>query len=230
MDGLSPPVGRQVTYGALLGTALGYAAVAIALGALARVLNIPFWFSALLSLTVYSGALQSSLLGLLATGASPLTMIALGLLLGGRHMLYGPHLARRHPDWSARERGQIAPFLTDEVYGLALDPAAGAGAIRWLAVTLYVVWQGATAAGYFVGILVPRVWLGPFLLALPSLFLGLLWPHLRRRPGSVAALVAVVLTAVLRASGGPSGLVIIPILAGMTAGFLLPAKREDARS
>lgn len=230
MDGL-PRVPRAHAAGrqAAFGTALGYAAAAMAFGAVARVLAIPFWFAALLSLTVYSGALQSSLLGLVATGASPVAMIVLGLLLNARHMLYGPHLARRHPDWRAHERWWIAPFLTDEMYGLALEPSVDPRFIRWLSLMLFVVWQAATWAGYFVGSLVPAVWLGPFLLALPALFLGLLWPHLSRRPGSVAALVALVLALLLRASRGPSSLVIVPILAGMAAGYFAAMRGEGDR-
>ena len=124
-------------------------------------------------------------------------------------------------------------LLTDEAYALTITPDQegepstentkdnrhwfflGTGLALWL------TWQLSTAAGIFLGVIIPEHWPLDFTIALT--FIALLVPMLRDRAGLAAALVAGVLAVLTLNVPLKLGLV-IAALAGIIAGVLVETK------
>lgn len=122
-----------------------------------------------------------------------------------RHALYSasvaPYLRHLSPSW----KGILAYLLTDEAYAVVVtryvrdgDRAEVSPFRHWYflgaGLTLWTSWQVSTAAGVFLGGVVPRSWSLDF--TLPLTFIALVFPGLRDR-GAVAAALSAGILAVL---------------------------------
>ncbi len=197
---------------------LGYSAGAVAFGAVASALHLNPWMTIAFSVLLYSGALQSVVLGLVALGPSLGILLSMAFVINLRHMLYGPHLETRRSA-STVDRLLVAGLLTDELYALGLDPSFDARTWRVAAVTLWSVWIGGTALGIGFAGLMPEAWLQILTLALPALFVGLLVPRLHLPNQWVAALTAGAIAVLLRVLHAGEALYAIPIVAGTFAAY-----------
>jgi 4-azaleucine resistance transporter AzlC len=226
---------------------VGYLPAAVAFGVAARGAGLSVTETVAMSLIVFSGASQFALAGLLTAGASWVVMAAISLVLGVRHMLYGPSLAPnlRRIDTS---RAAAAAFgLTDEVFAVAsamlprrplgtnFGRLVGLGTGAYISWTLGT-WIGAAAGSVVVGAL-PS--LAPALsFALPALFVALLVSLVRSTgpasggaaPSSVmgAILVAAAVAATLYLAGLESWSVPAAGVTGPTAGLLIQRGRANA--
>ncbi|MDP9425694.1 MAG: AzlC family ABC transporter permease [Actinomycetota bacterium] len=77
---------------ASLPVVVGYVPAAIAFGVAARGAGLGTTEALLMSLIVYSGASQFAIVGLVAAGVPWLVTAATALVLGARHVIYGPSL------------------------------------------------------------------------------------------------------------------------------------------
>ena len=225
---------------------VGYLPAAVAFGVAARGAGLSVTETVAMSLIVFSGASQFALAGLLTAGASWVVMAAISLVLGVRHMLYGPSLAPnlRRIDTS---RAAAAAFgLTDEVFAVAsamlprrppgtnFDRLVGLGTSAYISWTLGT-WIGAAAGSVVVDAL-PS--LAPALsFALPALFVALLVSLVRSTgPASGGAsssvmgaiLVAAAVAATLYLAGLESWSVPAAGVTGPTAGLLIQRGRANA--
>jgi 4-azaleucine resistance transporter AzlC len=227
--------------GASVPIVVGYLPAAVAFGVAARGAGLSVTETVAMSLIVFSGASQFALAGLLTAGASWVVMAAISLVLGVRHMLYGPSLAPnlRRIDTS---RAAAAAFgLTDEVFAVASamlprrPPGTNFGRLVGLGTSAYTSWAlgtwiGAVAGSAVVGAL-PS--LAPALsFALPALFVALLVSLVRSTgpatggaPSSVmgAILVAAAVAATLYLAGLESWSV-----TGPAVGLLIQRGRANA--
>jgi branched chain amino acid efflux pump len=230
---------------------LGYLPAAVAFGVAARAGGLSAIETVLMSLIVFSGASQFALVGLVATGASWLVMAAISLVLGARHVLYGPSLAP-HLRGMPKGRAATAAFgLTDEVFAVASTrlserqtagrtPGTGFGYLMGLGMGAYLSWALGTWIGAVAGmaVVVALPSLSPALsFALPALFVALLVSFMRSgdlasdgalRPTAGAVLVAAAVAAVLYLVGLGSWSVPAAGLAGPVAGLLLGRGRAGA--
>ena len=221
---------------------VGYLPAAAAFGVAARSTGLSTTETLLMSLLVYSGASQFAVVGLVAAGASWLIMVATALVLGVRHVLYGPSLALRLRRMSTG-RATIAAFgLTDEVFAVAStrQPGrlAGFGWLLGLELGAYVSWAFGSWAGASAGAVVVEALpsLAPALsFALPALFVALLVPLVK--PGGAtsegasgplvgAVLVAGVVAVVLQLIGLGSWSVLVAGVAGPAVGLLLGSRDQ----
>lgn len=230
---------------------LGYLPAAVAFGVAARAAGLNAAEAVLMSLIVFSGASQFALVGLVVAGASWLVMATISLVLGVRHVLYGPSLAP-HLHGMPTSRAAVAAFgLTDEVFAVASArfserrPAwrttgADFGYLLGLGTGAYVSWALGTWLGAVTGTAVVVVLpsLAPALsFALPALFVALLVSLMRSgdlapggTPLAVAGAVAVAATVatVLYLVGLESWSVPAAGVAGPVAGLLLGRGRAGA--
>lgn len=210
----------------------GYIPAGIAYGALAAAFHMPVLFILLLSIIVYSGALQSAALGLWAVAANPILVILIGFLVNLRLTLYGPHLQGIKNSWTVGDIWKISGLLTDEVYAVGI--AAPEMSSNWflrIALFSYGSWILGTVIGITAASLIPAYWLFPLTFALPALFLGLMVPRIRDYASVVTVLVAVALSAIGKILALPPEYTIIPIIAGAFAGyFFLKIRGGDVRS
>jgi 4-azaleucine resistance transporter AzlC len=183
-----------------------------------------------MSLLIFAGSAQFIGAGLFARAASPVEIVITTLIVNARHLLMsaslGEHL-RHTPAWL---KALIAFQLTDESYALGIarylegrgSPAYQLGANG----LLYVGWQVSTAAGLFVGQLIPDPAALGLDLVFPLTFIGLLVPLLRDRATTAVAAIAALIAVV--------GALLLPgswyiLLAGLLAsglGALLPRKND----
>ncbi len=220
---------------------VGYLPAAVAFGVAAQSAGLNATETVLMSLIVYSGASQFALAGLLAAGASWLAMAAIGLVLGIRHVLYGPSLVP-HLRRLDTARAAVAAFgLTDEVFAVASvkltpgqTPLTGFGWLLGLETGAYVSWTLGSWIGAVAGTAVVSALpsLAPALsFALPALFVALLvslvrpgGPEPGRRvpvPVVGAVLAAGVVAAALHLAGLGSWSVPAADVAGPAVGLLL---------
>ena len=209
---------------------MSYLPSGIAFGAFATALKIPVVITIALSLFVYSGAVQSAFLGFWVTGLEPFSMILTSFLLNLRHTFYGPHIESERNDIKLKNVLTIGPLLTDEVYALSVSPLfPDKKHIFFLAIFAYANWASATALGAFVaGIAPPRV-LDILLIALPTLFLGLLVPRVRSSYAVVTAMSAGIIAISGRLLHLPAFFIIIPILGGVIIGYAWKKFEEGHR-
>jgi 4-azaleucine resistance transporter AzlC len=199
---------------------IGFGAVAVASG-------LSVAQTCVLSLVMFTGASQFALAGVVAAGGAPLSGAATALLLGTRNTLYG---LRMGPllRWRGWRRAAAAHVLIDESTAMSVNrgttEAARLGFLT-TGVSVFVLWNLATAIGALAGEAVgdPRTY--GLDAAVGAAFLALLWPRLKdRRNILVAALAAAVaLTMVPLAAPG------VPVLAAGGVALLVGAlaKRQD---
>lgn len=216
---------------------VGYLPASVAFGVAAQGAGLSLLESVLMSLIVYSGASQFAIVGLAAAEASWLVMAGISLVLGVRHVLYGPSLAprlRRMPTG----RAAVAAFgLTDEVFAVASVKLprrpAGLGWLLGLEADAYASWALGTWIGGVAGTAAVDALpsLAPALsFALPALFVALLVSLMKPEssaPGGASApvagavVVAAVAAAVLSLAGLGSWSVPVAGVAGPITGLLL---------
>jgi len=187
-----------------------------------------------MSLFIFAGASQLATLQLVTQGAVPAVILLTALTINLRFAMYSASIAPHFQHLPHRWRWPLAYLLTDQAYAVsAVRFRAGETATdrerHWYylgaGLTLWIVWQIATAAGAYLGGSVPHSWSLDF--AIPLMFMGLLVPGLRDRPNIVAALVGgTVATAAARL---PLHLgIVVAALAGIAAGVL--AERRWTRA
>ena len=176
---------------------LGVAPFALVAGATAVNAGLSPLQAAGLSLVVFAGASQLAAIELLGDNAELLIVLATGVVINLRMLMYSASIAPHFRAFRTRWKAACSYILTDQAYALSvarytgvsadLDPTAR----RWyyLAVggSLWAVWQLCTLVGIAVGARVPPAWGLEF--AVPLVFLSLLIPATTSWPKLVAAAV-----------------------------------------
>lgn len=198
---------------------MGYAVASMTFGAIATALHLGTAITLALSLLLYSGALQSTVLGLLLLNPSFLLLAIIAFSVNLRHMLYGPHLETNQRHWTQWDRWVVSFGLTDELYALGLDPTINLRSWRIAALVLYGSWGVSTAIGVAGAHLLPKPWLVTLSIALPSLFVGLLVPRLTGTSEWVAASTALALALIGRIAQLPEAYYVVPIIVGASVAY-----------
>ena len=144
-----------------------------------------------LSFLVNAGASQLAVIELLGADAPLAVAVVTALVINARLLMYSasiaPHLAEEPVGW----RAFGAYFLIDPAYALSIVRLEGDPDVEPLhyylgvATPLLPTWVASTAAGALVGSTIPG-WL-PLDFAVPMVFLALVVPRIRDRPGAAAA-------------------------------------------
>ncbi len=177
-----------------------------------------------MSIIVFAGSAQFIMAQLFALSSPVLVIIITAFLLNLRHALYSASVASYVKHLSARWRGTLAYLLTDEAYAVSIihyrQPTEtqykhwfflGSGLALWGS------WQLSTAAGIFVGSLIPPGW--PLEFFIPLTFIALVVPNLDERSSAIAALTGGLISVL--AFGLPFNLgLIVAAFAGIGAGIL----------
>ena len=146
------------------------------------------------SIMIFAGAAQLAAVDLLARDAAVWVAATTALVINLRMLMYGASLApyiRGTPGWA---RATSAYLLTDQTYAVTVvaaddldDPHRRLAYFTGAGVTLWVTWQTCSVVGLLVGAAIPDTL--PLPLVIPLVFLALLPPAVRDRPGVVAAVV-----------------------------------------
>lgn len=182
----------------------GFGAISVAAG-------LSVWQTCALSLLMFTGASQFALVGVLASGGTPLAGAATALLLGSRNTLYGLRMAPLL-GFRGGTRLAAAHVLIDESTAMGVTrESRSAARVGFVAtgVAVLVMWNLFTLLGALAGDLLgdPRTY--GLDAAVGAAFLALLWPRLGDRRHQVVAVLAAVLALYL-VGVVPAG---VPVLA-----------------
>ena len=211
------------------GVAVGLAtgAYGISFGAVSVAAGFGVWQTCSSSLLIFTGASQFALVGVVASGGTPLFGALSGLLLGTRNTLYGLQVAPRLGLRGWR-RAAAAHLVIDESTAMTVtrsDPVLARTGFFSTGLAVFVLWNLATLVGALLGDSVgdPRDY--GLDAAVGAAFLGLLWPRLdtglHRLAAVLGAAVALVLVPLV-----PAG---VPVLAAAVVALGLGLRgREGA--
>lgn len=176
--------------GLAVGVATG--AYGIGFGAVAVSSGLSVAQTCVLSLLMFTGASQFALAGVVAAGGAPMSGAATALLLGTRNTLYGLRMAPLLK-WRGWRRVAAAHVLIDESTAMSVSRSTTEGArlgFVTTGVSVFVLWNLATAIGAFAGEAVgdPRTF--GLDAAVGAAFLALLWPRLRDRRNVLVGVLA----------------------------------------
>ena len=184
---------------------LGVVPFGFVYSAVGRRAGLSGWELQLMSLLVFAGGAQFTVVRLVAQGAPRSLLVIAATLINLRHVLYGlslaPHLrAVRHG-----LRAAAAFFIVDESYGLGMRAyLEGRGAAPYLigaGASLYLAWNLGTALGAGLTTTIPDPRNLGLDLVFPLTFAALLAPLLRQAANRRTALAALL-----------AGLILVPAL------------------
>lgn len=215
---------------------LGYIPVGFAFGVLGAKVGASVFNVVLMSILVYAGSAQLIAAGLLAAGASPLTIVITTFIVNLRHLLMSaalsPHLRR----FSKLQQAWFAFELTDETFALhtnrAQDPAGPAAKAEIFALnaTAHCAWVFGSWLGVTASTLIADVRPVGLDYALPAMFIALLVGQMKNRLHLCIGLGAGVLSTVLLLSGVDQWNVIFATVAAAALGAFLEEKWISAHS
>lgn len=165
--------------------------VGMTFGVLAEAAGLTLAQVIVMSALVFTGASQLAAVSVIDSGGSGAAAVGSALLLAARNALYGPVVARLLPD-SWLPKAASSQFVIDETTAMAAtqdNDADARDAFWWTGVWLWSFWNIGSVAGALLGAVIgePETW--GLDAAFPAAFVALLAPHLRARPGQVAAIL-----------------------------------------
>jgi len=213
--------------GLLLTVAVGL--IGVTFGVLAAAAGFSLARIVVMSAVVFTGASQFAAVSVVEGGGSGPAAVGSALLLAARNALYGPVVGRLLPADRLR-RVAASQFVIDETTAMASvqpDEATARDAFWWTAVWLWVLWNAGSVVGALLGSVIgdPETW--GLDAAFPAAFLALLVPHVRRRPGQVAAVIGAVL-AVITLPLTPAGVPLLVAVVAVVPGWLVRRRTDRA--
>ena len=194
--------------------------IGITFGVFADSAGLSLGKASALSLLTFTGASQFAAVSVVAGGGTTVAAVGGAVLIGARNALYGPVVGPLLRGGRLR-RALGAHFVIDETTAMAstqdgVDVARDA--FWFTGLWLFVFWNVGTVLGVVVGGAFDDPGALGLDAAFPAAFLAMLAPHLRTRPGLVAAIGGGVIALVAvptTAAGVPMLLAALAILPGL---------------
>lgn len=149
---------------------------------------------AAMSAFIFAGASQIAAVQLIATGSSPLSVIATVFIINLRHYLLAASIAPYLKGVSTRMKMVSAYFMTDESYAVTYShfqnnkPSAfyflGSG------LNIFIFWGSAGVLGCLFGNIIPSQFNYIFDFAFVAAFLGMLVPMVKDMPAVITVMVS----------------------------------------
>ncbi|OGO28193.1 MAG: branched-chain amino acid ABC transporter permease [Chloroflexi bacterium RBG_16_54_18] len=184
-----------------------------------------------MSAIVFAGSAQFILTQLVSAGTPALVMVLTAAIVNLRHALYSasvaPYLRSLRPAWIFI----LAYLLTDEAYAVTIVHFTGSHSSSYhqrhyfllgSGLALWSSWQLSTAAGIFLGALIPASWALDF--TLPLIFIALVVPRITTLAAGTAAITAGIVSIFALDTPYRLGLVAAS-LAGIMAGMLVEGRK-----
>jgi 4-azaleucine resistance transporter AzlC len=214
---------------------LGYLAIGLAFGVVARTAGLSVLEATLMSVVLYAGSAQFITVGLIAAGAPALATIITVGLVNIRHMFYSaalaPHL-QRAPLW---KNALIGVELTDETFAVVAS-RLGTGTVvqhGWMFgvnITAQLTWVIATLLGALLGQRIPDVSALGLDYALTAMFAALLVLQIAHRPQLRIAIGVAVVAAAVAVAGGlllsTSWAIVLAAVVASTLGMALEERQS----
>lgn len=190
----------------------GYIFLGIAFGLLMRQKGFPIYYPVLMSLIIYSGALEFAAVPILSAPFDPVGSFILGLMLSARHLFYGLPMLQKYKD-TKKSKSFLIFGLTDETFSIlstmevpeGLKPKHfyfGVSALN------YSYWNIGTLLGALLGSMISLDLKG-LDFTLTALFIVLFVEQLKDKAGVISGFIGLVATACVLALFGSEKMVII---------------------
>lgn len=183
-----------------------------------------------MSAVVFAGSAQFATAQLVSGGAPALVLISTIFILNLRHALYSASIAPYTKHLSTLWKMGLSYLLTDEAYAVTVlnyEEGGDNTHRHWFflgaGLALWTSWQISTAAGIFLGTVIPTSWSLDFAAALT--FIAMTIPLLRDRAAVFAALAAGVVAVVAYPLPYKLGL-ILAAFTGIVVGMIAEGKRQ----
>jgi 4-azaleucine resistance transporter AzlC len=193
-----------------IGVATG--AYGISFGVLSDAAGLSLLQTIAMSLLVFTGATQFSVIATIAAGGALTTALGNGLLLAARNTAYGFAMAPLFRGMPLGRRLLGSQIVIDESVAMARaqeEPESARRALLLTGACVYVFWNAGTVLGALAGDAIGDPATYGLDAMFPAAFLALLAPQLRQ-PGAPRAAVAGALIAAVLVPFTPAG---VPILA-----------------
>ncbi len=187
---------------AALPIVMGCVPIGMAFGVLATQAHLSVFEVLFMSLVVYAGSAQFIGVGMLAAGASYGAIIITTLLVNSRHLLMSTVLAPYMKKFSTGILFIIGFGVTDESFAVAMGDLVNGekppGYFLGLQLTTQFSWIVSTAVGAAAGNLIPNPESFGLHYALPAMFIGLLVIQIRGKLGIFVAVIAGMLSLLIK--------------------------------
>ncbi len=216
--------------------ALGYFAVAIALGINARAAGIGAFPAAITSLLINASAGEYVGFELIAAGATYIEVLLMEAVANARYLLMSASLSQKlHPKTRFWERILLGFTVTDEIFGVSI--AVMGKLSPYFTYGVFVVattgWTSGTFVGAVLGNVLPLRILSALAVGLYGMFISVFVPEARKNK-IVACLVAIGFAASYACEKLPfvrdisSGIriIILTVVISLGAALLFPIKEE----
>lgn len=184
---------------------LGYFPVAFAFGILAVNAGFSPPLVGLMSLLVYAGSGQLIAVGLVATAASPMTVILTTGIVNLRHLLMSAAMVPYLKRWSKIAQTLFGLQMTDETFAIHYtnfsQRTPAPTEIFATNIISHSAWICGGLVGAYFGQLVGDITRWGLDYALPAMFIALIIPHLRVPKKLVAVIMAAGLSVILTLLG-----------------------------
>lgn len=225
-DPIDPARRREIVSAVLtLAAAVGLVGVVFGVGCVAAGASVTQ--TCVMSLLVFTGASQFSLVSEVASGSTGAAALGGAVLLSARNTVYGLAMSRVVTG-SLGVRLLAAQLTIDESTAVAAaqpDPASRRLAFWLTGGSIYVFWNIASLVGALVGSGVDIETWG-LDVAFPAAFVAMLAPHLRTRRGLVAAVLGAVICLML-IPFTPAGVPVLCAAAAILIGLRHPGAGDD---
>lgn len=193
----------------------GYIFLGIAFGLLMRQKGFPIYYPVIMSIIIYSGALEFAAVPILSAPFDPLGSFILGLMLSARHLFYGLPMLQKYKD-TAKSKPFLIFGLTDETFSIlsTMDVPEGLKPKHfYVGVTAldYLYWNIGTLLGAVLGSIL-TINLKGLDFTLTALFIVLFVEQLKDKAGLISGFVGLLATACVLALFGSEKMVIISMV------------------
>lgn len=190
----------------------GYVFLGITFGFLMKSKGFPTWYPIVMSLIIYSGALEFATIPLLSAPFDPFGSFVMGLMISARHLFYGIPMLKKYED-AGMLKAPLIFTLTDETFSVSstINPPDGMAKKHfYTAISLldYSYWVGGTTLGALCGQFISFDTKGVDF-ALSALFIVLFIEQAQTKEGKISGGIGLISTAVVLALFGSSNMVII---------------------
>jgi 4-azaleucine resistance transporter AzlC len=212
---------------------LGYLAIGMAFGVVARTAGLSVLEATLMSIVLYAGSAQFITVGLLAAGAPFLATIITVGLVNIRHMFYSAALAPHMQQAPLWKNVLIGVELTDETFALVASRLSPETVVQhaWMFgvnVTAQSTWVIATFVGAMLGQRIPDVSALGLDFALTAMYAALLVSQIAHRPRLGIAIGVAAVAALVAVAGGvllsTSWAIVLAAVVASTLGMVLEEK------
>ncbi|MDY6034920.1 MAG: AzlC family ABC transporter permease [Bulleidia sp.] len=200
----------------------GYVFLGFAFGLLMRTSGFPIWYPVLMSLFIYSGALQFATIPLVGVAVNPLSALMLGVMISARHLFYGIAMLKRYRH-SGSLKYPLIFGLTDETFSVLSteNQEDEIPSMYYFTVTSldYLYWNAGTLFGAIAGGVIPFDLAG-LDFALTAMFIVLLLEQMKIKQGMISGLTGLVVSGLSLLLFG-SGQMVITSMVGIVVALLV---------